>query len=84
VPAVYGDSPFSDGERRARFCAGDLFAFSPTPSSLGLSALARELSEEAFAPQDRDLDPLSAELIESVPTGLSRARRPWSGWALTP
>jgi hypothetical protein len=50
--AIYVDSPHSDDERRQRLYSGDLFVHSPTKSSMELCALARELSEEAFAPHD--------------------------------
>ena len=50
--AIYVDSPQSDDERRQRLYSGDLFVHSPTKSSTQLAALARELSEEAFAPHD--------------------------------
>jgi hypothetical protein len=68
VPTVYFDSPLSDDERRERLYAGDLFAFSPTTSSLGLCALARELSEEAFAPHDPETaqDKMPAERYATI------------------
>lgn len=47
---VYVDPTMSDAERRARLFAGDLFVYSPTPSSEALCAFAREMAEEAFAP----------------------------------
>jgi hypothetical protein len=46
------DSAHDDDARRRRLYDGDLFAFSPNPGSAGLTELARELSEEAFAPHD--------------------------------
>ena len=49
---VYVDSPLSDDERRQHLYGGDLFVFSPNKSSSALCALARQLSEEAFAPHD--------------------------------
>jgi hypothetical protein len=49
---IYVDSPLSDDERRTRLYAGDLFVHSPTKSSTELCALARGMSEEAFAPYD--------------------------------
>jgi hypothetical protein len=49
---IYVDSPLTDDERRQRLYAGDLFVHSPTKSSMELCALARNLSEEAFAPFD--------------------------------
>jgi hypothetical protein len=50
--AIYVDSQLPDDERRQRLYAGDLFVHSPTKSSTELCALARTLSEEAFAPYD--------------------------------
>jgi hypothetical protein len=50
MTVVYFDSPISDDERRHRLYAGDLFVYSPTPSSLELVAFARKLAEAAFAP----------------------------------
>jgi hypothetical protein len=50
--AIYVDSQLPDDERRERLYAGDLFVHSPTKSSAELCALARSLSEEAFAPHD--------------------------------
>jgi hypothetical protein len=49
---IYVDAPLSDAERRQRLYAGDLIVHSPTKSSTELCALAREMSEEAFAPHD--------------------------------
>jgi hypothetical protein len=49
---IYVDAPLSDDERRQRLYAGDLIVHSPTKSSTELCALAREMSEEAFAPHD--------------------------------
>jgi hypothetical protein len=42
----------NDEERRARLYAGDIFIYSPTPSTLELIELARTMLEEAFAPLD--------------------------------
>jgi hypothetical protein len=52
---IYVDSAMADDERRQRLYQGDLFVFSPGKSSAALCALARELSEEAFAPHDPQL-----------------------------
>jgi hypothetical protein len=49
---VYVDSPLTDDERRQHLYSGDLFVFSPNAGSAALCAIARELSEEAFAPHD--------------------------------
>jgi hypothetical protein len=47
---IYFDSRLRDEDRRQRLYAGDLFVFSPGQNSAELCALARKLSEEAFAP----------------------------------
>jgi hypothetical protein len=52
MTAVYVDSPMSDDDRRRELFAGNLFVYSPTPSSLELCAFARELATAAFAPYD--------------------------------
>jgi len=46
------DSPVQDDVRREQLYAGQLFVYSPTPSSLALCQLAQELSQEAFAPYE--------------------------------
>lgn len=55
MSAVYVDSGLSEHERRNRLYEGELFAFSPTPSSAALCQLAREMSEAAFAPHDPEI-----------------------------
>jgi hypothetical protein len=52
MPTVYFDSALSDEKRRQRLYGGDLFAFAPGHSATKLAELARDLSEEAFAPHD--------------------------------
>jgi hypothetical protein len=52
LPTIYLDSAHNDEKRRHRLYGGDLFAFSAVESATKLSALARELSEAAFAPHD--------------------------------
>jgi hypothetical protein len=52
MPTIYTDSVLDERARRNRLYAGDLFAFSPSNCGSALSALARDLSEEAFAPYD--------------------------------
>src|SRR6476660_1180408 len=54
---IYYDSPLSDDKRRQEIFDGQLFAFSPRPSTLAFIQHARKLIEEAFAP----LDPESAQ-----------------------
>lgn len=47
---VYVDSPADDLKRRNALYAGQLFVYSPRPSTEALCALGREMAEEAFAP----------------------------------
>jgi hypothetical protein len=54
---VYFDSQFDERQRRQRLYSGDIFVFSPRPSSIALTDLAREFVEDAFRP----LDPLRAQ-----------------------
>jgi hypothetical protein len=54
---LYVDSTVNDDVRRQRLYDGQLFVFSPHPSSTALCQFARELIEEAFAP----LDPREAQ-----------------------
>ena len=49
---VFIDAEISDDERRRRLYEGDIFLFTPSPSSLELAALGRRMLEEAFAPLD--------------------------------
>src|SRR5215813_498615 len=59
---IYFDSTLSDEARRKRLYAGQLFVFSPSPSSLALCEFAHHLIEEAFHP----LDPTEAQYSLSV------------------
>jgi hypothetical protein len=52
MPTIYYDSALNDEKRRHRLYGGDLFAFSAGDHATHLIQLARELSEEAFAPHD--------------------------------
>jgi hypothetical protein len=52
MPTIYLDSAVNDEKRRLQLYGGDLFAFSAGESATKLAGLARELSEEAFAPHD--------------------------------
>ena len=63
MEAVYIDSTIGEAERRRLLYDGELFVFSPTTSSAALAALAREMSEEAFAPHQPEVaqESLSAE-----------------------
>ncbi len=62
MTTLYFDTHLGDSERLARLYAGDLFVYSPRPSTLALTGLARQLIEEAFAP----LDPQTAQDTLSV------------------
>jgi len=59
---VYFDSAVSDSVRRQRLYEGQIFVFSPRPSTLALCQLARDMLEAAFAP----LDPKTAQYSLSV------------------
>jgi hypothetical protein len=59
---VYLDSAADDELRRERLYAGQLFVFSPRPSSLALCEHAREMIEDAFG----SIDPLRAQYEMSV------------------
>ncbi|MDP9036665.1 MAG: hypothetical protein M3O50_17820 [Myxococcota bacterium] len=54
---LYLDPSCNDDERRQRLYEGQIFVYSPRPSSLAFCAYARGLIEEAFAP----LEPRSAQ-----------------------
>jgi hypothetical protein len=49
---VFFDAALSDEVRRDHLYSGDLFVFSPRPSTLAFAAFARSMIEEAFAPRD--------------------------------
>jgi hypothetical protein len=55
--ALYFDSTLNDEARRQQFYEGQLFVFSPRPSTVALCQFARQMLEEAFAP----LDPREAQ-----------------------
>jgi hypothetical protein len=57
VNTVYIDDSATDELRRERLYQGQLFVFSPRPSSKALADHAREMIEEAFG----DVDPLRAQ-----------------------
>jgi hypothetical protein len=50
MPTIYVDREISDDSRRRSLFAGDIYTHSSNSGSAGLCALARELSEKAFAP----------------------------------
>jgi hypothetical protein len=50
--AVYIDPTIREEERRSLLYQGELFVYSPTPSSLAFCEFAQELSKEAFAPYE--------------------------------
>jgi hypothetical protein len=50
--SVFFDAKIDDATRRARLYDGQLFVYSPRPSTVALCAFARELTEAAFAPFD--------------------------------
>ncbi|HKI02098.1 MAG TPA: hypothetical protein VKK31_08965 [Thermoanaerobaculia bacterium] len=61
MSTIYFDTHLGDEERRRRLYSGDVFVYSPRPSTKALTELARELIEEAFHP----LDPQRAQ--DSLP-----------------
>ena len=50
--SVFVDSALADDERRRLIYEGQLFVYSPTPSSVALCEFAWKLCKEAFAPFD--------------------------------
>jgi hypothetical protein len=50
--SIYFDPTIEDDVRRKLLYAGELFVYSPTPSSKELCEFAQHLSAEAFAPHD--------------------------------
>ena len=50
MPTIYVDPTIQDEPRRHRLYSGDLFVHSAGESAARLAQLARDLSEEAFAP----------------------------------
>ena len=54
---VYLDSKVNDEMRRQRLYGGQLFVFSPRPSTLALCEFAKDMIKEAFGP----VDPLEAQ-----------------------
>jgi hypothetical protein len=52
MTAVFFDRCDSDNVRRRRLYDGDLYVYSPRPSTAALCAFGRQLAEEAFAPHD--------------------------------
>ena len=47
---IYLDSHLDQKARRLRLYRGDVFVYSPRPTTIALTAFARQLIEEAFAP----------------------------------
>ncbi|HEV7508782.1 MAG TPA: hypothetical protein VGS07_28135 [Thermoanaerobaculia bacterium] len=50
MTTLYFDSHLSDDDRRRRLYSGDVFVYSPRPSTQAFTELARELIAEAFSP----------------------------------
>ena len=59
---IYFDSPFNEADRRRHLYNGQLFVFSPRPSTVALCKFARELIQDAFG----SLDPRTAQHSLSV------------------
>lgn len=62
MTAIHVDSPLSDDGRRAALYDGDIFLYTPRPSTLELIAFAAGLAAAAFAP----LDPQTAQFDMAV------------------
>jgi hypothetical protein len=67
VTTIYFDNPMNDDERRRRLYSGDIFVFSPRPSTRALSDFARELIDDAFG----SVDPREAQHTLPVETFVS-------------
>ena len=52
MTAIYFDPEMDDNSRRNSLYAGNIFVYSPTPSSEKLCAFANELAADAFYPHD--------------------------------
>ena len=52
---IYYDAPFTDEDRRQLLYNGQLFVYSPRPSSVAFCEFARELIQEAFGSIDAEL-----------------------------
>jgi hypothetical protein len=63
---VFFDSKMSDEARRQSLYDGQLFVYSPTPSSLELCRFAREMAEEAFRPRDPEFAQFSLPVEQYV------------------
>jgi hypothetical protein len=59
---IYVDSPVDDASRREHLYQGQVFVFSPRPSTLALCKLAEDMLREAFFP----VEPLEAQYHMSV------------------
>lgn len=71
---IYFDTTVTDNVRRQQLYAGQLFVYSPTPSSVALVELARELIKDAFGSLDPEIaqykmpvEPYAAILAELKP-----------------
>ena len=60
--SIYVDADFGDDERRQKLYDGDLFVYSPRPSTLALTEFAGAMARDAFAP----LDPETAQFDMAV------------------
>jgi hypothetical protein len=66
MPTIYVDRHISDDSRRQGLYSGDLYANSQNAGSAGLCGLARELSEQAFAPHNPEIAQESMPVEEYV------------------
>jgi Phytanoyl-CoA dioxygenase (PhyH) len=69
MTAIYFDSPNPDELRRQRLYQGELYVFSPRPSTIALRNHAREMIEEAFDGIDPEFAQYSLPVEEYVAIG---------------
>ena len=55
MSTLHVNSAFGDDERRRRLYGGEIFVFTPRPSTLAVVKFAREMLAEAFAPLDPEI-----------------------------
>jgi hypothetical protein len=67
--SVYFDIPIQEAARRKQLYEGQLFVYSPTPSSKALCEFAQQLSAEAFAPHDPKMAQLDPQVRLICPIG---------------
>lgn len=78
---IFHDSDHDEERRRRNIYRGDIYVFSPRPSSVALCEFARQIVEEAFAPHDPrlaqeklEVEEFAAILAEMKPHFMHHAR----------